>query len=185
MTDREHESLIRTSNPNNEPWWFAELNSINRIRGQELFAQFLAATDKVEQLQADLDRFNQKDRLKTAEINTLVKENRELQARAAPETDEMQRLRHIENMALRVASSRREGVVTDKTALDNLDAALEATKPPETPHVVCTTCSECNRRTPADMAKCVQCGAELKATFCAECGLRAPGVHQDWCKEGT
>jgi len=44
--------------------------------------------------------------------------------------DEVKRLRHIENMALRVASSRRKGIVTDKTALDNLDAALEATEPP-------------------------------------------------------
>lgn len=43
---------------------------------------------------------------------------------AAP--NELQRLRHIENMAMRVASSRREGVVTDKAVLDKLDAALEA-----------------------------------------------------------
>lgn len=49
-------------------------------------------------------------------------------ARAAPaETSELQRLRHIENMALRVASSRRNGVVTDKAVLDKLDAALEST----------------------------------------------------------
>lgn len=47
------------------------------------------------------------------------------------ETNELQRLRHIENMALRVASGRRKGIVTDKTTLDNLDAALEATGPPE------------------------------------------------------
>jgi hypothetical protein len=48
-------------------------------------------------------------------------------ARTAPaETSELQRLRHIENMALRVASSRRDGIVVDKAVLDKLDAALEA-----------------------------------------------------------
>lgn len=45
--------------------------------------------------------------------------------------DEVKRLRHIETMALRVASGRRKGIVTDKTALNNLDAALEANKPPD------------------------------------------------------
>lgn len=45
-----------------------------------------------------------------------------------PETDELRRLRQIENMALRVASGRRDGIVTDRTALDNLDAALEASE---------------------------------------------------------
>ncbi len=51
------------------------------------------------------------------------------------ETDELQRLRHIENMALRVASSRRNGLVTDKAVLDKLDAALETTCAPVTPAV--------------------------------------------------
>ncbi len=40
---------------------------------------------------------------------------------------ELTRLQRIETMALRVVSGRRDGIVTDKTALDNLDAALEAT----------------------------------------------------------
>lgn len=40
---------------------------------------------------------------------------------------EIARLTRIENAAMRVASSRRDGVVTDKGALDLLDAALEAT----------------------------------------------------------
>jgi hypothetical protein len=46
-------------------------------------------------------------------------------------TVENKRLRNIENIAMRVASSRRYGIVTDKALLDKLDAALEATKPPE------------------------------------------------------
>ena len=37
---------------------------------------------------------------------------------------ERDRLRAIENAALRVASSRRNGVVTDRGVLDRLDAAL-------------------------------------------------------------
>lgn len=36
------------------------------------------------------------------------------------------RLQSIEAAALRVASSRRNGIVTDTAALDRLDAALEA-----------------------------------------------------------
>lgn len=38
---------------------------------------------------------------------------------------ELDRLRAVEAAALRVASSRRDGVVTDKAVLDLLDAALE------------------------------------------------------------
>lgn len=38
---------------------------------------------------------------------------------------ECERLRAIETVALRVASSRREGIVMDKGALDLLDQALE------------------------------------------------------------
>ena len=38
---------------------------------------------------------------------------------------EIARLRKVEAAALRVASSRRDGVVTDKGALDLLDQALE------------------------------------------------------------
>ena len=38
---------------------------------------------------------------------------------------ELVRLRAIENAAMRVASSRRGGVVLDKAALDRLDQALE------------------------------------------------------------
>lgn len=38
---------------------------------------------------------------------------------------EIDRLRQIENAALRVASSRRDGIITDKAVLDKLDAALE------------------------------------------------------------
>ena len=38
---------------------------------------------------------------------------------------ELDRLRKIQAAALRVASSRRDGVVTDKGALDRLDAVLE------------------------------------------------------------
>lgn len=47
-------------------------------------------------------------------------------ARAAHAEGETNRLLTIENAALRVASSRRNGVVTDKSALDKLDTALEA-----------------------------------------------------------
>jgi hypothetical protein len=39
---------------------------------------------------------------------------------------EIERLRAIENAALRVASSRRNRVVTDQGPLDELDRALEA-----------------------------------------------------------
>jgi len=46
---------------------------------------------------------------------------------AQPKTGELERLRNIENMALRVASSRRNGVVTDQAVLDKLDVALEGT----------------------------------------------------------
>lgn len=42
------------------------------------------------------------------------------------EVRELARLRAIEAAALRVASSRRDGVVVDQGALDLLDAALEA-----------------------------------------------------------
>jgi len=42
------------------------------------------------------------------------------------QSSELQRLRAIENAALRVASSRRNAVVTDQGSLDALDAALEA-----------------------------------------------------------
>jgi len=42
------------------------------------------------------------------------------------QASELQRLRAIENAALRVASSRRNAVVTDQGPLDALDAALEA-----------------------------------------------------------
>ena len=38
---------------------------------------------------------------------------------------EIARLRKVEAAALRVASSRRDGIVTDKGALDLLDQALE------------------------------------------------------------
>lgn len=38
---------------------------------------------------------------------------------------ELERLRRVEAAALRVASSRRDGIVTDKAPLDALDAALE------------------------------------------------------------
>lgn len=38
---------------------------------------------------------------------------------------EIERLRKVEAAALRVASSRRDGIVTDKGALDLLDRALE------------------------------------------------------------
>lgn len=41
------------------------------------------------------------------------------------ETRELARLRAVEAAALRVASSRRDGVVVDKGALDKLDAELE------------------------------------------------------------
>lgn len=40
--------------------------------------------------------------------------------------DELDRLRAIAAAALRVSSSRRNGVVTDQAALDRLDAALES-----------------------------------------------------------
>jgi hypothetical protein len=39
---------------------------------------------------------------------------------------EIARLRNVEAIALRVASSRRNGIVTDKGVLDLLDAVLEA-----------------------------------------------------------
>jgi hypothetical protein len=39
---------------------------------------------------------------------------------------EMKRLHAIERAALRVINTRRKGIVTDKSALDLLDAALEA-----------------------------------------------------------
>lgn len=39
--------------------------------------------------------------------------------------EELERLRKIQVAALRVASSRRDGIVTDRGALDRLDAALE------------------------------------------------------------
>jgi hypothetical protein len=39
---------------------------------------------------------------------------------------EIARLRNVEAIALRVASSRRDGIVTDKGVLDLLDAVLEA-----------------------------------------------------------
>lgn len=48
-------------------------------------------------------------------------------------TAEITRLRAIENAAMRVASSRRNGIVTDQGALDRLDAALEAQPPPLSP----------------------------------------------------
>jgi hypothetical protein len=40
------------------------------------------------------------------------------------QADIVNRLRAIENAALRVASSRRDGIVTDRGVLDRLDAAL-------------------------------------------------------------
>ena len=40
---------------------------------------------------------------------------------------EIDRLRRIENAAMRVAGSRRDGIVLDIGALDRLDAALEST----------------------------------------------------------
>lgn len=39
---------------------------------------------------------------------------------------EIERLRKIQAAALRVASSRRDGIVTDKSVLDLLDQALES-----------------------------------------------------------
>lgn len=42
---------------------------------------------------------------------------------------DLDRLHRIENAALRVASSRRDGIVTDRAALDLLDAALEDVTP--------------------------------------------------------
>jgi hypothetical protein len=41
--------------------------------------------------------------------------------------EELERLRKIQAAALRVASSRRNGIVTDQGALDLLDQALEST----------------------------------------------------------
>lgn len=38
---------------------------------------------------------------------------------------EIERLRKVQAAALRVASSRRDGIVTDRGALDRLDAVLE------------------------------------------------------------
>lgn len=55
-----------------------------------------------------------------------AKEIAVLKARVAEMEQEIERLRRIEAAALRVASSRRDGVVTDRGALDRLDAALEA-----------------------------------------------------------
>lgn len=43
-----------------------------------------------------------------------------------PQTGELERLRKVEAAALRVASSRRKGIVTDQAPLDALDVALEA-----------------------------------------------------------
>ena len=40
---------------------------------------------------------------------------------------ELERLRKVQAAALRVASSRRNGIVTDQGALDLLDQALEST----------------------------------------------------------
>lgn len=51
-----------------------------------------------------------------------------IKSRPVVESEEL-RLRRVEAAALRVASSRREGVVLDRAVLDRLDAALEGTPP--------------------------------------------------------
>ena len=56
---------------------------------------------------------------------------------------ERDRLRAIENAALRVASSRRNGVVTDRGVLDRLDAALAGAAVRETPQVTIDSANEC------------------------------------------
>lgn len=45
---------IKSPKPNSEPWWFAELNSINQIRCQELFAQFRTAITDMERYRTAL-----------------------------------------------------------------------------------------------------------------------------------
>lgn len=56
---------------------------------------------------------------------------------------ERDRLLNIELAALRVASSRRNGIVKDRGALDRLDAALAYTNPPESIQVAGDVYSEC------------------------------------------
>lgn len=81
------------SYPNNEPWWFAELNSIDRIRCKELFAQYLAALAEITKYKAGAaditgtgETMKDKDRDLMGSsnecINTYVKLDFEQRARA-------------------------------------------------------------------------------------------------------
>jgi hypothetical protein len=83
---------------------------------------------------------------------------------------DVERLRKIEAAALRVASSRHDGVVTDVGVLDLLDAALEGRadeicdacdkpgEPCRNQHGICSRVGGCAHETPA---RCPKCREEL------------------------
>lgn len=77
---------------------------------------------------------------------------------------DVERLRKIEAAALRVASSRRDGVVTDVGALDRLDAALEG-------RAVETPATRVRPNGPEDAQVCIAAAVREIEIICDEFGF--------------